>query len=76
MNEATKPDTLTAALERIDVAVWAKKTLRECLAIAARSARGRSKVEVDPVRVDAVLAAVVQRIEVERAAIAKPKPAD
>jgi len=66
-----RAETVTAALERIDVSVWARKSVRECVAIAARASKHRGKGGIDPVRLDAVLALLVRDIEAERRALAQ-----
>lgn len=62
---------ITSALEQLDVAVWARKTVRECVSIAARGSKHRSKVSVDVARVDAVLALLMRHLEDERRVLAE-----
>ena len=62
-------NNVAEALARIDIAVWTKKSIRECVAIAARSSRPRGRPGIDVARVDAVLTMLVQQIEAERLAI-------
>lgn len=70
MNDTTKPAaTLAATLARLIVRVWADKSIRECVAIAGRSSGQRTTV--DPARVDAVLALLIERLEAERQALAE-----
>jgi hypothetical protein len=60
---------LTTALARLDAQIWAKRTIREAVSIAARAAKKSSKAPVDPECVDAVLTMVVEQIEAERRAL-------
>ena len=72
MDQATKATvTVTAALERIDVSVWARKSVRECVAIASRASKHRGNAGVDMARVDSVLSMLVREIEAERRALAE-----
>lgn len=69
---ATKPAvSLAATLEHLDVATWAAKSVRECYSIAARSAPPGRRTTVDLGRVAAILAALVERLEAERRALAE-----
>lgn len=71
MNEPTKPAaTVAAVLERMDVRVWADKSLRECVAIAGRSSKRSGRTTVDVARVDVVLALLIQQLKAEREALA------
>jgi hypothetical protein len=71
MEGMTQPNriTVTKALERLDAQIWAKKTVREAVSIAARATKQSSKVPVDSAHVDAVLTMVVEQIEAERRAL-------
>lgn len=62
---------IVSALEQLDVSVWARKSVREAVSIAARATKHRSKVSVDPARVDAVLALLIRELEAERRALAE-----
>jgi hypothetical protein len=68
MEGMTRPSRIivTTALERLDVQTWAKKSVREAVSIAPRATKQYSNVSVDPARVDAVLAMLLQEIEAER----------
>ena len=71
MNDTTTPAaTLAATLARLDVRVWADKSLRECVAIAGRSSKRGGRTTVDVARVDVVLALLIQQLEAEREALA------
>jgi hypothetical protein len=60
---------MTTTLEAIDVSVWTRKSVRECVAIAARGAKHGGKRGVDVARVDAVLVALIRELEGERQAL-------
>ena len=69
MDTAGKAQSIAATLARLDVETWARKSVRECVAIAGRSSRLGGRAPVDPARVDAVLALLVELLEAERRAL-------
>ena len=72
MNDTTTPAaTLAATLARLDVRVWADKSIRDFAAIAGRTSGPGQRTTVDPARVDAVLALLIERLEAERQALAE-----
>jgi len=68
MEPTASVQTLGATLARLDVRVWADKSIRECVAIAGRTAGPGKRTTVDPARVDAVLALLIELLEAERRA--------
>ena len=69
MESTRNVQNLAATLARLDLQVWADKSIRECVAIAGRSFGQRTTV--DPARVDAVLALLIERLDAERQALAE-----
>ncbi len=73
MNEATNPaPSVAATLEQLDVLVWADKSIRECYAIAARTAKRGPRALVDTARTDAVLGLLIRTLEAKRRALTLP----